>query len=299
MASPTPPASIAAPMPIATRIRWGNLAIAVAIAAAAVGIATWFVLDGRAASSATPASAQPGSAPGTIVAGMADGEMSAAAATDLVAEATSLMGEGRWEEAADRLASIPAEHRDASGADAVAATLEQRRTRHQELRATLDAQLEARQWRRADATLDELEALVPLDDQLVAVRTDVRGNLTTGAGSSARTETDASETHATAPGSSDATETARRPKPKPSVTTPSAAPASDLDGLLAQLDASGSLDVDGLLAEAGIDATKLEALQQSFDEALTPAELERLTAALRDALGDEQLAALEAVLQGA
>lgn len=166
------------PSPAATRtrVKWENVAIllgglVVASFAVVVVLMQGAEQSSGAASTATsrtatePVSDQPVSEPAS--------ELTMTDALGLVEEARQLMAEARWEEAAERLASVPTELRDVAGATRLAAQLETSRARHERLRAEAVAAVEARQWKQASTLLTQLAAIAPLDAELQALQATV------------------------------------------------------------------------------------------------------------------------------
>lgn len=88
----------------------------------------------------------------------------------VVEEVRAFMAEGRWVEAADRLDLIPTDLRDASGATEAQELLDERRGAHDQLRAELEAAIEARNWKGAQTVIAKLAELAPLDADLTATK---------------------------------------------------------------------------------------------------------------------------------
>lgn len=173
--SPTPPIDAPdAATATRTRVRWENLLLLfVAVSMAAVVVA---VIAGGQTSTTTKAPA-PASQEAPLVdrldTAVPTSDLTVEDALGLVEEARQLMGEGRWDEAADRLASVPEELRDAAGAGTVQLQLEVDRTRFEQLRDELTASVEAKQWRSAASLLDQLAAIAPLTDDLLETKATV------------------------------------------------------------------------------------------------------------------------------
>lgn len=154
-----------------TRVKWENLAILAGGAVVATFAVVVVLMHGAEQPAATashhtaPEAAAP-VADETVAA--AGSELTMADAVGLVDEARQLIGEARWDEASDRLASVPDELREAAGASALATQLESTRTRHEQLRAELTAAVEARQWSDATSILERLAEIAPLDAELQA-----------------------------------------------------------------------------------------------------------------------------------
>ena len=299
------------PAHIHTRIKWDNLAIVAAGTLLALGAALWILigasndapLGGR---SATPTPA--GTTIGDDVT-KSTGPITLDDATSLVEEARALMGEARWDEAADRLASIPRDLRSLTEADSAQMELDGKRGRHEQLTTELTAQVEAQRWSDASATLDALERIAKFDDKLLATRALVRdrqsraaatplaanatgAKATTAAGSGAATTTANGASRSTAAPTATAT-TATQVTTKPTVTKPAASTtgastAVDVDALVddlgSTLDTSELSQLTNLLGSGTLSAAKLAKLQQALEAALTPADIAALNAALRDVL---------------
>ncbi len=222
--APTPPIDPSPASPAAagvqTRVRSENLMVAliclVVATFAIVGVVAMRQPAEPATSATTqaPATAQPLDAAADPA--LATTSMTLADATALVDEARQLMREARWDEAADRLASVPEQLAVATGSGSLALELQVARERHGQLRAELDAAVEARQWQQADGLLDELAGIAQLDQQLLDLRAVVDAALAPE--EPVRETTPAPETTA-----KPATDTASKPKPKP---TPAAKPAA-------------------------------------------------------------------------
>lgn len=154
--------------PTLTRVKWDNIAIVLfGLVLAAFAVVAILMSGDEPAS--RPAKQSP-AALETTDAAPAEAALSLDEAIGLADEARALMGEARWDEAADRLATIPAEHRAATGAEALEQQLEEMRETHDTLRAELGAAVEARQWQEASAILRKLAKIATLDAPLLEVQ---------------------------------------------------------------------------------------------------------------------------------
>jgi hypothetical protein len=223
----------------------------------------------------------------------APGELSLDDAVSVVEEVRSLMTEGRWDEATDRLELIPTELRDASGATVAQQELEDRRASHDQLRSQLEAAVQARNWTGAQSLLAQLGELAPLDADLTATQELVDQALTpkqpAAAAKTSAASTDASKTTESGVG---ATKPATTPATKPAATTRPAAATTPAHAAHAVPPATGTTAPPppgtgsgskpakpaaagtaaapgtGLGAVAGLDAAQLEALQNQLGAAL-------------------------------
>jgi hypothetical protein len=155
-----------------TRIRWENVMIALmAVVAIALGIAGYIATTAppTATTKTTPtsptdlAAAVPAPADPNAV----DATLTLEDATGLVEEARQLMAEARFDEASDRLQSVPEALFADSGASVLALELESRRSQYEDLRAQFDAAVQARQWEDATQLFAQLERLAAPDDALL------------------------------------------------------------------------------------------------------------------------------------
>lgn len=204
------------------RVKWDNVMIVligiVVAAFAVVGILLYADSGASRTASKDPSTATAAES-GTSESAYADvapGELSLDDSLGVVAEARTLMSEGRWVEAADRLELIPAELRDASGATAAQATLEDRRGAHEQLRAELEAAVEARNWKGAQAIIAKLSALAPLDADLTATQELIDTALTPKHAAPARATKTSSTSAIGSGGGSTGTKPAAAPTVKPS-----------------------------------------------------------------------------------
>ena len=232
------------------RVRWDNIMI-VLIGVTAAAFAVVAILMGGDSTEQPPASTGPAveteaAAPALETA--EPGSLTLDDAVSLVEEVRALMAEGRWDEATDRLELVPDDLRDASGATTALADLEAARTEHEQLRAQLQAAVEARNFTTARALVTKLSALAPLDAELTATKelidkaltpaaggetgggasdsaTPTATKATTGGGAStAGTSTGGgagSSTSTTGSGAAPAATTPTTSKPKPATTKPS------------------------------------------------------------------------------
>jgi hypothetical protein len=234
--SPTPPLSSAT----RTRVRWENVMIVlfgVVVAAFAVMAILISQAPEPSASTKDDAVAPAIDAP---AASFEDAAPASSLTLDdslgLVEEARSLAREARWDEATDRLDSVPAEFVVESGADTLRTELEAKRERHEQLRAEIVAAVEARRWDDADRLLVQIANIATFDSELLALQAAVEAGSaptpTTPRASAARPDREpapapAPETTRPAPAATGGG-TATRPAPaaNPRPTTPAAgAPA--------------------------------------------------------------------------
>ena len=159
-----------------TRVKWDNIAIVLMGAV----VATFAVVGIMLTADKPKTAVKPDPTPVTGTDQLQDAAIDAAAgeltiddANALVDEAKGFMTEARWDEAADRIATIPDEFRAEVGADAVELQLTQLRTTHDKLRAELTAAVEARQFKQARAILRKLAAIAALDADLLVLQEQV------------------------------------------------------------------------------------------------------------------------------
>lgn len=206
--------------PARTRVRWDNVMILLVGLVAAAFAVTLILANGtRGDAPATPTTSKAAAPAGTSPSSaetLADG-IDMDEARGLVDEATVFLRSARWDEAADRLATVPEELREISGASDLLVRLEESRTRYTTLRSQLDAAIEARQWKRADALLAELATIATPTDELTALQARVKAALDPAAGADAPAPDETSNAgRATAPAT---TATTPRPRPQASSTT--------------------------------------------------------------------------------
>ncbi len=213
------------------RVKWDNVMIVligvVVAAFAVVGILLY------SDSSSKPAAKDPATAPTQeqpaerSIEDTATGTLSLDDAIAVVEEVRTLMTEGRWDEASDRLELIPVDLRDASGATVAQQELDDRRASHDQLRDQLEAAVEARNWTGAQTLLKQLSALAPLNEELTATQELVDTALTpkqpATATDDATTKTSGGGGSTTTPSTSPATKPASTTKPAPA-TKPASSP---------------------------------------------------------------------------
>jgi hypothetical protein len=191
-----------------TRVKWDNIAIVLigAVVAAFAVVAIIATSDSAPTKQATrPAPIRDEQLTDAAATGEAtDGELTLDDATSLADEAKTFISQARWDEAADRLQTIPSEFRAAVDADAIEARLTELRTQHDQLKDELTAAVEARQWKQADVLLDKLAKIAPLDSELLATQAQVDAALAPAA-TSAKDGATASTTRKPAKGTSTAT----------------------------------------------------------------------------------------------
>lgn len=153
-----------------TRVKWENVAILAGGAVVATFAVVLVLIQGAEQKPTTQAPVQPQAAvtPTDGATVEPEGALTMTDALGLVEEARQFIAEARWDEAAERLESVPAELREVAGATELAAVLETTRTRHEQLRAELVAAVEARRWTEAEGLLEQLAAIAPLDVELQA-----------------------------------------------------------------------------------------------------------------------------------
>jgi hypothetical protein len=219
-----------------TRVKWDNIAIVLMGAVVAVFAVVGIMLTAD-KPAATP-KPRPEAATSTelledTATEPAAGELTIDDANALIEEAKGFMAEARWDEAADRLATIPEEFRAEVGAEALEAQLAELRTQHDKLRAELTAAVEARQFKQAKGLLKQLAAIAALDADLLAIQEQVDAALAPTPAAKPKPATDdssnsnatsttggggSSSTHANHSTSTKPTGTKPKPKPKPATT---------------------------------------------------------------------------------
>ena len=164
------------PHPTRTRVRWDNLAVLCAALAVVGGVATTIMSQTGSKAKPTPQLAPANVAPAPVDPTVVDPDASTTSitaatledATALVDEARGFIAQGRWEEAADRLASVDPNLRPATEAAAAQLELRTAQASWNRLDGLLRDQVAAKSWAAASVTLDELAKLAPLaEDQLV------------------------------------------------------------------------------------------------------------------------------------
>lgn len=263
-----------------TRVKWDNIAIVLMGAVVAVFAVVGIMLTAD-KPAATP-KVQPEAATSTellddTATDPAAGELTIDDAHALIEEAKGFMAEARWDEAADRLATIPEQFRAEVGAEALEAQLAELRTKHDTLRAELTAAVEARQFKQARVILKQLAAIAALDAELLAIQEQVdtaltpkpaadkpasssstsnsSSNSTSGGGGSSSTHANHSTT--TKPSG---TTTKPKPKPKPA-TTGGGTSTTNNTSTGGSTGGSGSID----LGSIGIDQEELDAALASAE----------------------------------
>lgn len=222
-ASPTPASTH-------TRIKWENLMVAlIVVAVVAFAIVGYVVATAPPSSPPSAAETSVEPAPTELDSGMGDAASALTLddAIGLVEEARLLMREARWDEAGERLASIPEDLFAQSGASAVALELEGSRSRYEQLRAQFDAAVEASQWSDAKQLFGEMAAIAAPNDELLTAMAQVEAGLNPPA---SPTEPEAvaggGATGPKEPAASNATKPAAAPKPKPKPSTGTSRPAA-------------------------------------------------------------------------
>lgn len=304
------------------RVRWENLAIAGVGGAVAVAVAVAILASGGDDATSMPAGARaPGAHDGLVVA-EGGGEAATLEQSRLVvAEAMQLIDQGSFDEAADRLATIPQHFREGAGADATTAVLDARRARHAKLRAELAATVEARRWSEADTLLGTITALAPLDAELRAIQAQVRHALAAAPGDTPPAPvTEAPPTDPSMPPAA-TTVTTAAPAPaattvtKPTATTatptrPAAAtterPAQPVRPAVTAIPTAGAgveagtLDLDLLIEQLGIELTSAQRaeLESAVRGVLASGSVAQLQTALDGVIESAEIARLEQSLQG-
>ncbi len=176
MVSESPRTPAAAQPPLRTRVKWENLLILLVVASfAVIGVIALVVAKPEAGHADAPKLAT--NDPDSSAAESPDTQITLDDAIDLVTEARSLMREARWDEASDRLATVPSDLRGDSGAGALALTLASTRGTWDQLRSELEAAIKDHRWTIADQALDRLAGIATLDDELAAARRVVDASL--------------------------------------------------------------------------------------------------------------------------
>lgn len=163
-----------------TRVKWDNIAIVlIGLVVACFAVVGILASGGGTASSVTgkPSAEQPLAAEPAEEALEVEGALTAQDAQSLVDEARAFMTEARWDEAADRLATVPAEFRSTLGVEALEQELAATRAKHGRLTAELEASVQARQWKQAKVLLGELARIAVLDAQLLETQAIVEAAL--------------------------------------------------------------------------------------------------------------------------
>jgi hypothetical protein len=175
-----------------TRVKWDNIAIVLMGAV----VATFAVVAILATSDKAPAQ-KPVAKPAPVqdteqtdATATDDGELSLEDAQSLAEEARQFIAQARWDEAADRLATIPEEYRTTVDADAIEAELTKLRGEYDQLRSELTAAVEAHQWAEAKTLLAKLAKIAPLDADLLATQAQVTTALGGGTASTDKPATD-------------------------------------------------------------------------------------------------------------
>jgi hypothetical protein len=160
-----------------TRVKWDNIAIVLMGAVVATfAVAGIMMTADKPAAKPAPKQVAPATS-NTLEDAIPTGDLTLDDATALIEEARDFMGQARWDEAADRLATIPAEFRDQVQASGVEAELTTLHARHDKLRAELNAAVEANQWKDAKAVLVQLAKIAPLDAELEDIAANVDEHL--------------------------------------------------------------------------------------------------------------------------
>lgn len=291
--TPASPAPVAAT--VRTRIKWENLMLAgivvVAVVLAVVGVIASSADSGTdPATTPDPALVTPEASPGE---GTDDAAASAAAqltltdATALVEEARQLMSEARWDEAEERLTSIPQDLYQASGASALMLELEGNRTQYTELRERFDAAVEARQWKAADQLFERMKQIAQPNDELTAAHAAALAALAAPATQSAAAEqaqesgrpsssstangggSTTTGTASASGGGQSATSKPQssKPKPKPSGTNNGSSAGAGSTGTGTGTGTGSSSSTANPLGDIQITAEQQAALEQALAEA--------------------------------
>lgn len=266
------------PTPMRTRVKWENISIILVGVAMAAG-AVMFIMSGE----TTKPPAKPAAAPATLdAAPPAESEaltddLSLEDSLGLVDEARSLMLDARWDDAADRLASVPDQFRVETGADTIATDLAATKVRWDGLTAKLETQVEQEAWTGAAESLRSLAAMARLDNELTATKVLVDEQLApgakapakpaatpavTGGGAAATATTPATKPAAAKPvGTKPATAKPATAKPTAAKPTATATPAATGGGAAAN---GTGTNTAAAAAAAGIDSTMID--QQLLDQ---------------------------------
>ncbi|MCW2956809.1 MAG: hypothetical protein JWO69_1678 [Thermoleophilia bacterium] len=166
-----------------TRVRWENIAIILVCAVLAAGAVT-YIMTGDTSKPTTPVESSGDAAPSLPEPALTDdasaaveGELTFEDSLSMVDEARSLMLDARWDDADDRLTSVPEQFRVDAEADVVAADLTTKRERWAALGTKLEEQVTASQWEAAAKTLVALTAIARLDDDQLRTKELVDANL--------------------------------------------------------------------------------------------------------------------------
>ncbi|MCW2923477.1 MAG: hypothetical protein JWM98_881, partial [Thermoleophilia bacterium] len=252
------------------RVRWENVGI-VGAGVTIAAVATVLILGhGRGGVPTAPAGPDTATHAGITVSDEAEATpLEAARAT--VAEAVALAAKGSWDEANDRLATVPEAMRTESGADAATADIDARRARSAELRGQLTATVEAQRWSEADGLLDELATLAPLDSELLATRATVDAALGGPSTETTPATQDAASTDSAAPPVVATTTVPAATTSVPATTRPRPHPATGARPATGSGSSGASdVDIDAIIAQLGVS--------------LTPAQRAELEAAVRGVL---------------
>lgn len=235
------PANPYVPGATRTRLRWDNLAVLCAALAVVGGVTTTVMSQMSPKPKAEAAAAAPAAVAPAVTPDAADGATAINAATledanMLVSEARDFISQGRWEEAADRLASVDASMRPATEADIAQRELEAAQGSWTRLDAQLRTQVEAQEWTDARATLEALVDVAPLGEEQLDLQEAVEAALAP-ATAATTTKPAATTTPTTKPAAAAATTTTPKPTAstgggaaatttKPAATTPKPKPAA-------------------------------------------------------------------------
>jgi hypothetical protein len=307
MSSPfaTPPASSHATT--RTRVKWDNIMIVligtVVAAFAVVGILASGGSSSPKAGTTHKAAPSAIEAPADEPTTINSGALTLDDSTGLVVEARDLLATARFDEAIDRLQTVPAEYQDVTGAAQLLATATTNKARYATLHEQLDAAVEARQFADAAKLIQAMLAIAPNDPALKqaqelvgdgttpaaaqhTTRTPAKAATTshhaTGGGTSGGTKASSTGGGATSPTSrpaSNPTKTPSRPVSGGGATQPTA-PTSGTN-TPTSTSVTGSATGTGV---AGLDASTLAGGLQ-----LTQAQQQELEQALQAALGDAGL----------
>jgi hypothetical protein len=171
-----------------TRVKWDNILIVVAGTALAAVAVVLILASGSATGAKAPtthASTPPATTSPTADAvttpAAADGALTLEDSQGLVDEAKDLLASARFDEAIDRLETVPAEYTAQTGSAQLEAQATADRTQYATMRKQLDAALEARQFTDADKLVKAMLLIAPKDASLADAQATISDGLTAAA----------------------------------------------------------------------------------------------------------------------
>jgi hypothetical protein len=213
-----------------TRVKWDNILIVVAGASLAA-VAVLLIL---ASGSTTPSpSSAHKPAPHVATADLdaatapaADGTLTLEDSQGLVEEAKDLLASARFDEAIDRLETVPAEFAAQTGSAQLEAQATANRSRYATMRQQLDADLEARQFTDAAKLVKAMLVIAPKDGSLADAQAAITDGLAPAAAPAAADHATKASTDASKPATGGATKASTAPVVAHPATTPTNPPAT-------------------------------------------------------------------------